>query len=73
MLLNANVHSATQRMVNRSSDSAFIAEKKPDGFTALHLAAINNHMGVAKVLMQQVRMSIILLVVLLCFRVLVLP
>ena len=31
-----------------------IEDKKPDGFTAMHIAAINNHADVARALVQKV-------------------
>ena len=32
-----------------------VNEKKDDGYTALHLAALNNHVEVAELLVKQVR------------------
>ena len=39
-----------------------IDEKKDDGYTALHLAALNNHVEVAELLVHQVRFCVKLLV-----------
>ena len=36
-----------------------IDEKKDDGYTALHLAALNNHVEVAELLVHQVCWSLI--------------
>ena len=39
-----------------------VDEKKDDGYTALHLAALNNHIEVAELLVHQVRLQLIVIV-----------
>lgn len=35
-------------------DQTLVDEQKDDGFTALHVAALNNHVNVMKILLEQV-------------------
>lgn len=39
-----------------------VDEKKDDGYTALHLAALNNHIEVAELLVHQVQLQLIVIV-----------
>ena len=39
-----------------------VNEKKDDGYTALHLASLNNHVEVAELLVKQVRSVYIFLI-----------
>lgn len=46
-------HSAVRRILARAWQ--LVDAKKEDGFTALHLAALNNHREVAQILIREVR------------------
>ena len=42
-------------LLTKLSRPWIVDEKKDDGYTALHLAALNNHVEVAELLVHQVR------------------
>ena len=44
-------------MLSMGLDPSVINGKKDDGFTALHLAALNNHLKVADLLITKVRVA----------------
>ena len=44
-------------MLSMGLDPSVINEKKDDGFTALHLAANNDHVEIAEILISQVRVA----------------
>lgn len=46
--------SALRIMLSKMPRLWLVNEKKDDGFTALHLAALNNHLEVAEVLLEMV-------------------
>lgn len=46
--------SAMRILLSKLPRSWVVDEKKDDGYTALHLAALNNHVEVAELLVQQV-------------------
>ena len=49
--------SAVRALLTLQQQLRLINDKKDDGFTALHLAALNNHTEIAELLVKQVRDS----------------
>lgn len=47
---------AVERIIVKTGDALNVA--KSDGFTTLHIAAINDHREIAKLLLKQVNLSI---------------
>lgn len=47
--------SAVRALLGTKPNLFTINEKKDDGYTALHIASLNNHVEVAELLIQQVR------------------
>ena len=47
--------SAVGAILSTELDPFTVDERKDDGFTALHLAALNDHLEVAQLLLKQVR------------------
>lgn len=54
-ILNLNACSAMRILLTKLPRPWIVNEKKDDGYTALHLAALNNHVEVAELLVKQVR------------------
>lgn len=48
------IHSAMRILLSKLPRPWLVDEKKDDGYTALHLAALNNHIEVAELLVHQV-------------------
>ena len=48
------IYSAMRILLSRLPRPWIVDEKKDDGYTALHLAALNNHVEVAELLVHQV-------------------
>ena len=55
LFLILNVCSAMRILLTKLPRPWIVNEKKDDGYTALHLAALNNHVEVAELLVKQVR------------------
>jgi hypothetical protein len=49
--------SAMRILLSKIPRPWIVDEKKDDGYTALHLAALNNHVEVAELLVHQVHLS----------------
>lgn len=49
--------SAMRVLLSKLPRPWIVDEKKDDGYTALHLAALNNHVEVAELLVHQVMLS----------------
>lgn len=54
LYFNISIFSAMRILLSKLPRSWVVDEKKDDGYTALHLAALNNHVEVAELLVQQV-------------------
>ena len=57
LLVNFPTHSAMRILLSKLSRTWIVNEKKDDGYTALHLASLNNHIEVAELLVKQVTTS----------------
>ena len=55
LFLILNACSAMRILLTKLPRPWIVNEKKDDGYTALHLAALNNHVEVAELLVKQVR------------------
>ena len=62
LFLILNVCSAMRILLTKLPRPWIVNEKKDDGYTALHLAALNNHVEVAELLVKQVRSVYIFLI-----------
>jgi len=58
-LCGATGYSAVRILLSKLPRPWLVDEKKDDGYTALHLAALNNHIEVAELLVHQVRRQMI--------------
>lgn len=63
--------SAMRILLSKLPRPWLVDEKKDDGYTALHLAALNNHIEVAELLVHQVSFHLIAIVFMLLVFVLV--
>lgn len=61
LFLILNACSAMRILLTKLPRPWIVNEKKDDGYTALHLAALNNHVEVAELLVKQVRSAYIFL------------
>ena len=62
LFLILNVCSAMRILLTKLPRPWIVNEKKDDGYTALHLAALNNHVEVAELLVKQVRLEYFFLI-----------
>lgn len=54
----SSIFSAMRILLTKIPRHWIVDEKKDDGYTALHLAALNNHVEVAELLVHQVLLTI---------------
>ena len=56
--MHASVCSAMRILLSKLPRPWIVDEKKDDGYTALHLASLNNHVEVAELLVHQVTLAL---------------